>query len=392
MSIATATQIKELVMTGLDEPRDVIVLLERADPTAGDESPHEVDEAQLAAAHARVMQMLAAEDGGGRAPDLPSASPRSRRIRWTRGSAAIVGLAAAASAVLLALPAHNISNELSLVNAAAKVAASQPPATAVPPGRYFHMLVRSFRDVTGTGVSNDSNIEYWVGADGSGLVRQGVARSVFPGHRCPPPAPPPPGYLSITCATSANMVMNDFRLGPRGFYTFSGDYIETWVRSLPTDEHALEAALQKRWTREYSNIPGVRVGRADSPQLLGLIGDALGDPLTSPAVRSSLFRLAGTLPGVSVRTGVKDAYGRTGTEISATGATGVALPSGSPSGRNGTRAQRQILRLIFDPATSQLLDSDSTLPRAGSQGTVLLAYFDRGIVGSLPASGDRSPR
>ncbi len=369
-------------MTGLDEPRDVMALLARANPTEGDASCYEVDESQLAAARARVMQMIAAEEGGGRATALPLPSRRSRWTRWTRVSAAIVGIAVAASAVLLALPGRNNPPDLSLVNAAANVAASQPPATAVPAGEYFHMLVRSFRNVTGAGVINDSNIEYWVAADGSGLVRQSIARAIFPGQRCPPRTPPPPGYLSITCAVSGNMVVNDFRLRPGGLYRFGGDYIDTWVRALPTDEQALEAALQKQWTREYANTPGVRVGKADSAQLLGLIGFALGDPLTAPAVRSSLFRLAGTLPHVSVRTGVTDAYGRTGTEITAIGSTGVAVPPGSPLARHGAPARHQILRLIFDPATSEILDSDFT---DGSEYPISLAYFDQGIVRSLPS-------
>jgi hypothetical protein len=379
-------------MTGLDEPRNVIALLERANPTERDASPHHADESELAAAHARVMHMIAAEERGGGAAALPFPSRRSRRMRWTRVSAAILGIAAAAGAALLSLPRPNRSAELSLVNAAAKVAASRPPATAVPPGEYFHVLVRDFRDELGTGVINDSNIEYWVGPDGSGLVRQSTLRSVFPGQRCPAPAPPPAGYLSITCAASRNMVVNDFRLGPGGLYRFQGDYIDTWVRSLPTDVQALEAALQKRWAREYAKTPGVHVGRADSPQLLGLIGDALGDPLTSPAVRSTLFRLAGTLRGVSVRTRVTDAYGRTGTEIATTGATGVILPPRSPGAAHGTQAQHQVYRLIFDPATSAILDQDNAVPALGSEGTILVAYFDQGIVGSLPISGDRQPR
>lgn len=367
-------------MPGLGEPRDVIALLARANPTERDAPGYEVDESQLAAARARVMQIIAAEEGGVRATALPLPSRRSRWTRSARVSAAIAGIAAAASAVLLALPGHNNPADLSLVNAAAKVAASQPPATAVPAGEYFHMLVRSFRNI-GTGVINDSNIGYWAAADGSGLVRQSIVRAIFPGQRCPPPTPPPPGYISITCVVSGNMVVNDFRVGPGGFYRFAGDFIDTWVRALPTDEQPLEAALQTQWTREYAQTPGVRVGKADSAQLLGLIGQALADPLTTPAVRSSLFRLAGTLPHVSVQTGVTDAYGRTGTEISAAGDTGVALPKGSPFARHGQSAQRQISRLIFDPATSTILDADST---SGRDDTVSLAYFDQGTVGSLP--------
>jgi hypothetical protein len=380
------------VIRRLDEPRDVMALLERANPTERDASPQKLDESQLAAAHARVMHKIMAEERGGRASASPFPSRRSRRRRWTRVPVAILGIAVVASAVLLALPGRNNSAELSLMNAAAKIARSRPPATAVPPGKYFHLLVRDFRDELGTGVSNDSDIEYWVGSDGSGLVRQSILRSAFPGQRCAPPEPPPAGYLSITCATPGNMVVSDFRLGPGGLYRFRGEYVDTWVRSLPTDEQALEAALQKRWAREYAKTPGVRVGRADSPQLLELIGDALGDPLTSPAVRSSLFRLAGTLAGVSVRTGVTDAYGRTGTEISTTGATGVVLPPASPGAAHRTQAQRQVYRLIFDPATSAILDQDNTIPALGGNGTTLVAYFDEGIVGSLPISGQRSAR
>jgi len=375
-------------MTGPDEPCDAIALLARADPTERDGPLREVDDAQLAAAHARVMRMIVAGEGEGTtAPPVPRRG--TRRTRATRASAAIVGLAAAAVVALVALPGGKKSGELSLINAAAKVAARRLPATALPPGKYFRMLVRDFRNVSGSSVINDFNVEYWVGSDGSGLVRQSIRRSLFPGDRCPALAPPPRGYISITCTNTGNMIVSDFRVGPRGLDRFQGDYVEGWVRSLPTNQHALDATLQAQWAKENPYTPGVHLGRADSAQLLGLIGTALGNPLTSPAVRSSLFRLAGTLPGVSVRTKVRDSYGRTGTEISASGTTGVTLPASAPDAHHGTKTNRQMYRLIFDPATSLILDSDTTVPGSGNKGTILLAYFDQGIVGSLPISHHR---
>ncbi len=375
-------------MTRSDDPRGAVALLARANPTDRDTSLHELGHEELAAAHVRVMQLIAAgPDDKAAAPPLPRRG--SQRRRATRASAAVLALAAAATVALLALPAGNQSGELSLVNAVAQVAASRPPVTTLPPGKYFHMLVRDFRNVSGPTVINDTNIEYWVGSDGSGLVRQSTRRSLFPGGQCPPSSPPPKGFISISCAASGDMIINDFRLGPRGLYRFQGDYVETWVRSLPTNQHSLKIALQKQWASEYANTPGANAGEADSAQLLGLIGSALGDPLTSPAVRSSLFRFAGTLPDVTVRTGVTDAYGRTGTEIRATGDTGVALPQHSPDAPHDTRADRQVYRLIFDPATSLILDSDITVPGTGTQGTILLAYFDQRIVGSLPTNQHR---
>jgi hypothetical protein len=288
-----------------------------------------------------------------------------------------------------------------IVSAVARVAATELPTSALPPGEYYHFLVRSNRNVVVDGpVIHDSDREYWVAADGSGLARESVTRSLYPGQACPPAPPTPAGYLSVTCAPAGDMIVTDMQFGPGGFESVYDDGILAWVTSLPTDQAALEAALQQQWAKEYANSP-TPVGNADSAQLLGLIGNALADPITSPAVRSSLYRLAGTLPGVSVQTAVTDDHGRTGTAITVTGSTGVPGPPNPAASSAVTKIIRkdestptETTRLIFDPATAAILDEDTTIPDPGHNAAVLLrsslAFFDQGVVGSLPTGHDQT--
>ncbi|MFE2303705.1 hypothetical protein ACFXAW_36565 [Streptomyces sp. NPDC059445] len=132
-----------------------------------------------------------------------------------------------------------------------------------------------------------------------------------------------------------------------------GDKRLSWTEfdRLPTDPEKLKA-----W---FSKDPEERF-----EQVLSLLE-------TSPAgpeLRSALFRIVARTPGLTVKSGVKDSRGRTGTEIVFRGSTRVEKPGFKPV------SVPYSLRYVLDPDTSRVLERGA----AGADPVVRTTYVEVG--------------
>lgn len=122
---------------------------------------------------------------------------------------------------------------------------------------------------------------------------------------------------------------------------------------LPTGSMALADALRAEAAREIASsvragVPRWQLG-PEATKELWLVANALQDPMDPPALRSALFAVARTLPGIVVQHGVTDHLGRRGEAITAS--EGVAVE------RDGTVNDNahEMFAVIFNPKTRQIL-------------------------------------
>lgn len=126
---------------------------------------------------------------------------------------------------------------------------------------------------------------------------------------------------------------------PNGMRWLVGDEHLDWngLKNLPTDPSALRARLAAG-----------KDGAAADMQVVTEAGKLLSFSPARAELRAALYRVMATTPGADIRTGVSDAEGRTGTEVTwkyaETGAPGIA----------GTT------HWIIDPATGGILEEKHT--------------------------------
>jgi hypothetical protein len=146
---------------------------------------------------------------------------------------------------------------------------------------------------------------------------------------------------------------------------------------LPTQPAALRRALVRLLIASAPNrAPGpmMRQLRADPAQLFSPISQFLFLP-TSPQLRAALFRVLADLPGVQLLGRQRDRLGRSGIAVGVT--------QGGPA-----RVREE---LLFDPATSNVLQTEAVQLRAAAggpavpDGTVLeyTDFLSRGVVNSI---------
>lgn len=188
--------------------------------------------------------------------------------------------------------------------------------------------------------------EFWMGADGSGRIRETVGEPIF---------------LSETerqtfldggfqvLALDEDLPPRELEPYPYGPLPADLDELRELVRGL--------AEASDQWPTERG--------------MFTYIGDLLRDPLTPPEVRASLFTLAATLPGVQLLGEMQDEVGRTGVAVSMT----------------HWWFDQDII--IFDPETSALLEErtvrhlpygDTPAPIVWSRST----YLEASVVPELP--------
>lgn len=228
-----------------------------------------------------------------------------------------------------------------VLDALAAVAAGRPATSLVPgPGQYLYVLDIELKGAPpggGTSMPCGSVIrQEWLASDGSG--RQ-VGNS--------------PG-----CGGNGNPFTQSWGAGGNGI---NFDYL-AW-QGLPTQPLAMEAAIVKRFEGGQANNA-----------ITFLLATGVLNFTAPPTVRSALFRMLATLPGVQYLGKVTDPLGRTGDTIG-------LIQKGSD------------IVVIFDPKTSQVLDETPT-PHGGpihlpTQMPPWLApnmYVETGIVGSITAT------
>jgi hypothetical protein len=269
---------------------------------------------------------------------------RRETARRQRRLAGLVTAAAVAIAVLLAaLPAgdETAPRSLRVLDAVAATAAKQPP-TAPPSGKYAYLRAR------GVGPDTRNVTEWWVAADGSGRVRQ---RTHIDNDFERPTDDPDVRYLvrpgndpgARWRRDGGGGWVRDVRFGSGGFerlYRLIAPGVLTLRASeLPTDPDELGAFLRSELeaaTRDGDPESGFIPGVAPSEQMLTVIDQLLAHPLATPAQRSALFRVAGTLEGIEVAQNTKDPSGRP--------ATALWLANADPR-----------IEVFFDPRTASAL-------------------------------------
>jgi hypothetical protein len=146
---------------------------------------------------------------------------------------------------------------------------------------------------------------------------------------------------------------------------FSRHYSPTAAQfaAMPTSLTALRAALVSQWKSEQKSAP--RPVRTTGPHLVQIPVTVshddivfqqatymLWNPLVSPALRSALYKLLATVPGVTVDRSARDATGRRAVEISRTDDSG--FPRGKSDGITYATYE--------NPRTGEVLESAITYP------------------------------
>jgi hypothetical protein len=128
--------------------------------------------------------------------------------------------------------------------------------------------------------------------------------------------------------------------------------------AMPTDPAALRTALIAQWNAATPALPDPITGRVTPLPFNGddkafqQATDLLWNPLVGPALRSALYKVLVTVPGVTVDSSAHDANGRPAVEISRT----------DTSGLRGYKPDREIYATYESPATGALLETAITYP------------------------------
>jgi len=317
----------------------------------------------------------------------PSPSPRRRPRRGRRLAPLAVAVGAVACVVALTLARHprqtpTPTRQLAAVtelHRLSRVAAAQRPLLPAR-GQYLYVSVDQLEvdqtpipSLNGCAVYVPDHWETWFAGNGSGLERQteGLGTPLTHSQRCLPAQALavdaagvrstwfPPGLLQTPANANLELGLDPARL--------------------PTDPTALGRLIATR--QLYAQIAGQRVSAYPLPAGAGgsftIIGDLLRATELSPALRSALYTVAATLPGVRVLGTAVDPLGGRGLSL----AMPVDVPKGQPAERD---------ELIFDPRTSALIGEARTLTRGDPghdlpAGTTSWSAYATRVVDSLPA-------
>jgi hypothetical protein len=266
----------------------------------------------------------------------PRRSPRGGHwLGMPKFVLAPAALAVVAIAVLLIGPALGGGGSNGLAAAlhdAAAAAESQPSPAGGRPYTYLQTreiaMHTSDADERSWNVLESTTREEWVTRDGAGRLRVVVAPSRFvgSGDRDEWEGAGRPEFLALG-------------FGPRTEDRWlAAGMLRRSVADLPTDPAALAARLRREAEAHRGETPVPAV-------TLELIAEDLRDPGASPALRRALYEAVGRVPGIEYLGEETDPEGRSGVAVGVTG-----------SVVDGPRQYS----LIFDPATSQVLASETT--------------------------------
>lgn len=288
-------------------------------------------------------------------------APRTGR-RWLVAAVAVLGLAGALIPGAL-LPDERLGASEAAARELTRAAAVAERQTAVvlAPGSYAYTKSQS-RDVlelvmnAAGGQRSFSALiprtrEVWIGADGSGRLRETSGHPIFPG-------PGDRAAWEAAGSPALNERTSDRRFGPGGLHLPD-------LAGLPTDPDDLYERVREQ--ADEADVP-------TNVEMLVVVGDLLRETAAPPALRAALYRVAARIEGIELIGRVTDRAGRAGIAV------------GITSDYTGTR-ERKIL--IFDPKTSTLLSERTVLlehvnwldadPPVVSGDTLYLAS---GVVGS----------
>lgn len=238
------------------------------------------------------------------------------RRRRNRRRGLIASLTAAAASLVLVVPTLNVggSGPADTARASAVLLRAGAAAGAQPGGwpdaAYWHSVSTYERS------GSTFRREIWIGHHQIGVLKDpGVDSGVIP------------------------LEVAQFNGGDRGL---------TWdeLYALPTESHALEAALRSSYGPD-------RKQRDLNHRVFTSIGDLLRESPASPALRKALYEVAARLPGVTLVGEVTDR-----------------------AGRRGVAVEHDGRRLVIDPSDGRLLEER----RDGWQST----YLEQGPAATAP--------
>jgi hypothetical protein len=298
---------------------------------------------------------LVAFVGGSRAPHNTLAGGGPKLSATARSSASPRPSSASPRPSAPSRPAR-LNQAGPVLDALAAVAAGRPPTSLVPgPGQYLYVL-----DVELKGAPPGGGTSMPCGS----VIRQEWLASNSSGRQV--------GY-SPGCGGSENRFAQRWKkIGNATSFNYLA-----W-QGLPTQPAALEAAIVRRFEGGHANNA-----------ITFLLATGVLNFTAPPAVRSALFKMLSTMPGVQYLGKVTDPLGRTGDTIALNQwATHPPSINGIPMGRHLGN-----LVVIFDPKTSQVLDEAPTppgarihLPRQMPPWLAPFMYIKAGIVGSDKAT------
>ncbi|MGI8572233.1 MAG: CU044_5270 family protein [Solirubrobacteraceae bacterium] len=289
---------------------------------------HELGEALVAYAGARVP-----------APSRPAS-------RWTHSVLPTAAGVAVVAAVIVVLVGVGVGGR-GVTNPHTGSAASLPRVTSkasdqsaqtgtLGPGEFdYTEILQRVRYGANPPYVLTSLDRSWIAADGSGRDIYRVLSAV----RLTPAGPKPLHDLS-----RAGPAFSDSRLQPasRPFVIVPAPalyFSYAHIRQLPVDPRLLSARIDSILRSIRMSFPGLHMSYAQARAAARFIViRGLAEAPAPPALLAGLYRVLAATPGLQLLGPVKDAAGRTGTEIA-------------------VRINAVQLALIVDPRTGQLLES-----------------------------------
>jgi hypothetical protein len=315
----------------------------------------------VAQARARVLEGLPAPAG--------RPGPGRRRGRWLLATAVAAGTAVAL--VVAGGVARGPKGDLAAADVlrdAARVAAARPDPGRLTPGRFWYArsvgtAVATTGDQPPWSVRQEVTREFWVGADGSGRIRErsGKAEFLTPQDRrnWEQSGRPDLGEGRVSDER--------FKAGELTAGSTVGSYDD--LLALPTDPGRLY---------DYFHKQADGHSRGTEVEMFVLVSDVLRETPAAPALQAALYEVAARIPGVQLVGPTTDRTGRHGT--------GIAMVD-----LEGSRHE-----LVFDPGTATPLGERETTTRPGQfapgmtvpAGTVISdsAELETGFVGSVSAT------
>jgi hypothetical protein len=326
-----------------------------------------------------IMQLPASEHWSAR----PRRRPRGLVLTVAAGAATAAAGATALALGLLpgAASGHPQAATVAALYKLSRVAARQSAAGPPGPGQFQYTSSVGINQACTAArlyfcVNYREQREIWIGADGSGRIRETASDPAFPS------AKDRHNWIALGKPKLLTGPSDD-HFGPGGLSDGPVD-----LSKLPTDPAQLAALISSR------KIEGGPPGPAED---FVQVGDLLRESDASPALRAALFKVAAGIPGVKLLGTVTDSDGRPGIAIAyphsasnepspmpSASPSATASPSASPGPGDGSQGT-VLNELIFDPDTSGLLAEQTVLVRPDNS-TKLLGYSDyllSGVVGSV---------
>jgi hypothetical protein len=158
---------------------------------------------------------------------------------------------------------------------------------------------------------------------------------------------------------------------------FTKNYSPTAAQlaAMPTGLVALRAALIARWDEQNkpgpnpNHDPASPIPFNDNDRVFQQATFLLWNPLVGPDLRSALYRVLATVPGVKVNSSARDATRRRAVEISRTDTSGLPGGRSGPTAYATFRSDHITYATYENPATGALLETAITYPPGSGEVT-----------------------